>query len=237
MLIHRGPWSCAQLSATLVASTFTPDTATSARVAIAWEQARARLGARLFDGPVCRVEAIHAHPARLELALSTTSYRWFLGTNGTDSRLTPRADALGTCAVVLTSDQWLVCGRRSPQVALYPGYAHPFGGMVEPAETIDLGADMLRELQEELGLAPTDVHALTCLGMGVDPHLQQPELLFLAEVRQTRDELERSLGAAEHSALWSVAATRTAVTTAIAAGGLTPVAALALPEVAAFLSQ
>ncbi len=228
MLIHYGSWTRAQLSTSRVASTFQPDAVTEARVEAAWKAAGARLGTRLFDGPVCRVERITATPTALHVAWSASSYRWFLGTNGSDAALLPRADALGTCAVVVSSDGWLVFGRRSAQVALYPGRAHPFGGMVEPAEAVDLCAEIERELHEEVGLTPADVSTLTCLGVGVDPQLAQPELIFAAQTKLARAELVARLTQGEHSACWCVAANRSAIDEALTADDLTPVTRMVL---------
>src|SRR3954454_4268895 len=47
----------------------------------AWLAAKQRLGDRLFDGPMCRLESWDASPGALNLTLSPTSYRIFLGTN------------------------------------------------------------------------------------------------------------------------------------------------------------
>ena len=47
----------------------------------AWAAASHRLGEKLFDGPMCRLERWEAAPARLHLDLAPTRYKPFLGTN------------------------------------------------------------------------------------------------------------------------------------------------------------
>ena len=74
----------------------------------AWQQAQSRPGIELFDGPMCRLERFHAGK-RLELELSPTSYKAFLGTNLTNSRL---ADQYGPDA--LANPVGLSCAWKVP---------------------------------------------------------------------------------------------------------------------------
>src|SRR5688500_15878854 len=46
-----------------------------------WDDALQKPGIHLFDGPMCRLESWSASPESLRLALSTTTYKAFLGTN------------------------------------------------------------------------------------------------------------------------------------------------------------
>jgi hypothetical protein len=225
-----GQWRRAQITTTRVASTFAPDAATIALVEAAWAAAQAKPGVHLFDGPTCRLERLEATPDHLHLAWSPSSYKWFLGTNGTHPHVAQRGDAIGTSAAVVSSDGWLVFGRRSTAVPLYPGYAHPFGGILEPAANVDVIAEMERELQEELDLGPSELADLVCLGLGVDPRLRQPELLYLAQTTRSRTELERRMDPAEHSGCWCVRATADDLDTVLRdpAGDLTPVTRLVL---------
>lgn len=223
-----GLWSRNQISVRLVDSTFHPDAEAIARVEAAWTAACARPGVHLFDGPLCRLERLEATPEHLHLDVSRCSYKWFMGTNGSDATREPRADAVGTSAALVTADGWLVFGKRSTAVALYPGYAHPFGGTLEPAEAIDPIAEMARELAEEVGITAEDLLDLRCIGLGVDPRLQQPELLYLARVRLDRAEVERRLDPEEHSACWTVKAERTSIDEALRESDLTPVTRMVL---------
>src|SRR5258708_21104709 len=46
-----------------------------------WQRISTQPGVHLFDGPMCRLESWSAVPARLDLVLSRTTYKSFLGTN------------------------------------------------------------------------------------------------------------------------------------------------------------
>ena len=227
-LLATGSWGKGALSASLVPCTFTPDDATFQRVEEAWTRARARPGVNLFDGPLCRLERIVATPHHLHVELSEITYRWFFGTNGSHPHCEPRANALGTSAALLSCDGWLVFGVRSQAVGLYPGRAHPFGGTLDPTAKPDLLGEMARELQEEIGLEAEDVEELRCIGIGEDPLLRQPELLYLARTRCRRDELVTRLQGDEHGTCWCVETTREALEQALDDPLATPVTHLVI---------
>src|SRR5437016_2322133 len=46
-----------------------------------WREGQQRLGPRLFDGSMCRMESWNTGSQSLELKVSRTSYRIFFGTN------------------------------------------------------------------------------------------------------------------------------------------------------------
>ena len=56
----------------------------------AWDEVNARPGVRLFDGAMCRLESWAVRGDRLELVLSETTYRTFLGTNLSNPGLADR---------------------------------------------------------------------------------------------------------------------------------------------------
>src|SRR5437762_11231747 len=77
----------------------------------AWSDAAARLGTRLFDGPMCRLERFAASAQSLELFVSPTSYKSFLGTNLTHAReiadrfgVDALANPIGLSSALQTSD-------------------------------------------------------------------------------------------------------------------------------------
>ena len=227
-LLATGSWGAGALSATLIPSTFEPDAATTARVEEAWAKACARPGVHLFDGPLCRLERFLATPEHLRVELSTITYRWFFGTNGTHPEHHPLANALGTSAALLSDDGWLVFGVRSQAVGLYPGRAHPFGGTLDPSPQPDLLSEMARELHEEIGLETHDLAELRCIGIGEDRLLRQPELLYLARTLCTRDDLVSRLQGIEHGRCWCVEATPAALAHALTDPLATPVTLLVL---------
>src|SRR5690242_6615439 len=86
----------------------------------AWRDAKARLGDKLFDGPMCRMESRAAREdGKLHLRLSRTSYRIFLGTNMTHSELAKEfgpqilANPIGVSPALISSDGYLLLGRRN----------------------------------------------------------------------------------------------------------------------------
>jgi hypothetical protein len=174
----------------------------------AWAEASARLGAKLFDGPMCRLERMEASHDVLRLWVSPTSYKPFLGTNltGIDVPANALANPLGLSVALVTSDDWLMLGRRNASVAYYPNRIHPFAGSLEPAELDDVFRGVLRELDEELSLAESDVADMRCLGLIEDARLRQPEIVFSARSTRTRADIESSLDDAEHHAAVAVEA-------------------------------
>src|SRR5207248_1244381 len=90
-----------------------------------WARVAARPGVNLFDGPMCRLESWRAAPDRLELVLSGTSYKPFLGTNLYHPDLADRygrevlANPVGVSPALQTADGWLMMGRRNTSVAYY----------------------------------------------------------------------------------------------------------------------
>ncbi len=209
--------------------------AVEAAIDAAWAAKAARPGVRLFDGPMCRLDAWRPTPGGLHLTLSPTSYRPFVGTNMANPILADvygpdvMANPVGVSPVLLTADGFLMFGRRNASVAYYPGRVHPFAGSMEPSD-VDIFAAVRRELAEELSLAAADVSDLRCTGVAEDVALRQPELIFAAATAVTRAGVEARLDPAEHGGTWAVPATSAAVATAIATdrNRLTPVAVASL---------
>ncbi len=166
------------------------------------EQTRAaeRTGAILFNGPLARYLRHRVHRGVLTMDVGPTDYAHFLATNllnherGDEIGWERFSNPVGTSATVITSDGFLVFGRRNQRVAYHPGYLHTFGGALESADrredgSLDAFASIRRELLEELGLRDDDVVQLVCLGLIRDRQIRQPELIFDAHVRQARDDL------------------------------------------------
>ena len=191
----------------------------------------ARDGRELFDGAPLRLAelpVVHSASSSVELKVARSSYRDFVGTNLAQAESTAAlaarpadrggrypwhcfGNAIGTSALVLTADGIVVAGRRSERVFGLPGWLHGFGGMLEADDsraagaTVDVFASMERELEEELGLAPSDLSELVLLGALREPRCDQPELLFAATTRLTRAALSTRFAGApsrsEHAAL------------------------------------
>ena len=235
----HGDWPLGAVTTDWTANSRPAIPAVEVAIETAWQAARDRLGPKLFDGPMCRLESWTADPQQLHLRLSPSSYKPFLGTNMSHPELAAvhgeaaLANPVGVSPVLLTCDGSLLLGRRNQSVAYYPGRVHPFAGCLEPkdvnatAGTAPLGvfAAVYRELHEELDLAPIDLLELRCLGMAMDQRLLQAELIFFAPAKLTRAEIESRLDPEEHHAVFAVAANGRAVEAALAGGeAFTPVA-------------
>src|SRR5205823_1551705 len=120
------------------------------------------------------------------------------------------ANPVGVSPILLSSDNYLILGRRNATVAYYPNRLHPFAGALEPTDVVSDRADVFaaieRELREELNFSPGDLVEIRCLGLVQEPALRQPEMIFHARSRRTRDEIERSVDAKEHGGSIAIAA-------------------------------
>jgi 8-oxo-dGTP pyrophosphatase MutT (NUDIX family) len=233
--LATGDWAPHQVRISRAVSSQRWDSDVSAMIDAAWARAAGRPGVHLFDGPMCRLESWRAAPAGLELAVSPTSYKPFLGTNLVNPHLADRygtavlANPLGVSAALVTADDFLLLGRRNAAVAYYPSRVHPFAGALEPADggggdAPDPFAAAYRELGEELNLSAGDVSDLRCAGLVEDAHLRQPELVFRARTPLTRAEVESRLDPAEHHGLWSAPLAPGDFDAALRDPALTPVA-------------
>jgi 8-oxo-dGTP pyrophosphatase MutT (NUDIX family) len=194
-----------------------------------WSRVLARPGVHLFDGPMCRVESIHATPEVIDITLSPTSYKPFLGTNLENPQLAGQygrdvmATPAGVSTAVETSDGFLMLGRRNASVAYYPNRLHPFAGSLDPRDGDDAFAAVYRELAEELGVASHEVADVRCTGIAEDAALLQPELIFATRCALPREEIERRLDDAEHHASVAVPANTDDVDAVLHDPDLTPV--------------
>lgn len=178
----------------------------------AWRNASSRPGINLFDGSLCRLERSQEVDDLLELVVSPTSYKAFVGTNLWHPELAQTlgpdalANPLGASAVLLTSDGHAMLGRRNASVAYYPHRIHPFAGSLEPQAPLDVFAEVRRELAEELDLGESHISRIVCTGMIEDCAIRQPELTFFVETVLPLDQARRLLKDDEHLSIWSVPA-------------------------------
>ena len=119
-----GLWPHGRVNVSRTASTRRIVHEVEAAIDAAWKKLVSdRPGVKLFDGPMIRLESHHASVDRLDLVVSPTSYRPFLGTNLTNPTLADQfgvnvlADPIGVSTSLLTSDGFLMMGRRNGWVA------------------------------------------------------------------------------------------------------------------------
>ena len=234
-IVALGDWPADRLSATVAASGLRLSPEHQAAIDRVWAESQAQSGIDLFDGPLCRLEALSVDERGLHLRVSPTSYRVFIGTNGRHPQWADEpgrhamADPIGTSVALRSSDGVLIFGRRSQRVALYRGCAHPFGGTMElpaSATAIDLLGEMRRELDEEIGVRGDDLTDLRVIALIEDRHLRQPELVYAAQCRLTAEVITSRLDLHEHTGCWLCADQRADLEAALAPGqSLTPVLA------------
>lgn len=133
-------------------------------------------------------------------------------------------NSIGLSSALQSADGFLMLGRRNSSVAYYPNRIHPFAGALEPKESIDLFAEIERELAEEIGFTAADIASAVCVGLAEDISLRQPELIFAIQSHRTRREIEATLDAGEHLACVAIAGDRAEVEAALRDESLTPIA-------------
>ncbi len=173
----------------------------------AWVGEKNRLGDRLFNGPMARLESFEIVNRQLMLYVSQTNYRAFVNSNlhgPPDLPAAACANPIGVSAAVETADDFLVFGLRGEGVAYYPRRLHPFAGSLEwPTDNrkIDVFAECRRELYEELRIVDEEISSLHLIGIAQDHRLRHPELILHAVCRLTADELSDRLQPEEHDAI------------------------------------
>lgn len=158
-------------------------------------------GAKLWNGRLCRLVTYHGTKDEMSLVLGPTDYRDFLGTNLHNAHLRyshgPEclANPVGVSALVISSDDYLVLGRRSNAVAYHAGRIHPVGGCMEPSEA-GIGENptetILSEVAEEFGIDGQVVKQTMCLGLIRDKHIVQPEVMYDIHVELDAESIRRS---------------------------------------------
>ncbi len=235
MLAFReiGVWGLGKVKASWVPSTRRIDPEIERLVDRAWGGAMARPGVHLFDGAMCRMESGRRVGDELHLSLSKTGYKTFLGTNLAHSELYAThadcfANATGVSTALVSTDDYLLLGRRNAKVAYYPDRIHPFAGALEARDPLDLFDEVYRELNEELDFSRTDIRSVRCIGIAEDVSIHQPETIFAVEADLTRDEIRRQVDDAEHCGSWSTRVTKVDIETALGGVGgveaFTPIA-------------
>jgi hypothetical protein len=199
-------------------------------------------GRRLYNGRLARLVSYAQHDKKLELNLGPVSFKEFLGTNLTHASLRYQhgtevlADALGVSAALVTSDSYILLGRRSHKVMFHPGLLHPLGGIVElegrgkvdPFEVIEA------EMAEEAGLDRLCIQQTLCLGLVRDKKIVQPELIFGvtvdAEAGDLREQAADAPDSFEHTELVAARSEASCLVTFIGQNfaELTPVAVATL---------
>jgi hypothetical protein len=168
-------------------------------VARVWAEQQ-RTGKRLFNGRLVRYLQHQVRDGTLVIDAGPTDYANFMATNLFNwqriDQIGPHlfSNPIGTSGTPQTADGWLLFGRRNQRVGFHAGFAHTFGGGLEPGDcrpdgTLDAFGSIARELHEELRIDASDLVERVCLGLIRDPTIRQPELVFDMRLAVTREEI------------------------------------------------
>ncbi len=152
-------------------------------------------GRRLFNGPMVRLVGWQCDGTSVTFTVGPTDYRRHLGTNYLlgnrveEVGIAAFANPVGTSANIITSDGYLLFGRRASDLACHAGYLHCIGGTLDLGDNLDLFAAMRREIREELLVSDAEILDLTCTGMVRDKSIHQPEVLFDSSLGLSKDEV------------------------------------------------
>ena len=199
-----GDWSAEQVVVRQVPGTRRTVAEVEKLIDQAWDEVKRRPEVKLYDGPMCRMEQLRASETKLEIGLSQTSYKPFMGTNlahpdladkfGTDVMANP----VGVSSAVESADGYLLLGKRNGSVAYYPNRTHPFAGALEPRDNGNVFGAVGRELDEELGLNLHDIEFMRCTGVVEDLNLRHMEMLFRVKTRLSHAQIQAQVHREEH---------------------------------------
>jgi 8-oxo-dGTP pyrophosphatase MutT (NUDIX family) len=127
--------------------------------------------------------------SELSLHLSLTDYREFVGTRCAEffnnKNYSQLSNPLGASAVVITSDNKILCGKRPAHANINPGKYFLVGGFLTP-EDLEVASDLFRgicrEIYEETGIPYSSHRTTWCTGLVYDLVKPHPELCFSTHV-------------------------------------------------------
>jgi hypothetical protein len=121
----------------------------------------------------------------MHLELSLTEYREFAGTRADEffvnRNRTELANPLGASAVIVTSDNRILCGRRPVDTEMNPNKHFVIGGFLTPRD-INLFEGIFREIYEETGIPSTSHKHVLCSGLVYDLVKPHPEICFSTSI-------------------------------------------------------
>jgi len=109
------------------------------------------------------------------------------------------SNPLSGCTAIVTSDGYLPIGMRGKAVAIYPSVPHIIGGYVKvngsnkpdfTTKDVDLFANMLQELREELAISNEEIAGADFLGIVRNRITRGPEMMYVMKVALDKSEVE-----------------------------------------------
>ncbi|WXG47437.1 MAG: NUDIX hydrolase [Candidatus Atabeyarchaeum deiterrae] len=144
-------------------------------------------GIRLFDGKLFEVISYKTRDQILSLELQNTSYKYLVGTREAEfvSKFGSEmiSNSLSVGAVVVSSDDCFVLGKRRSDLYFNPGKYSTIAGTMDPEKDFKGGNPdpfeaILRELFEEKGVEESNVRDALCLGLIYNIEYKQTYMPF-----------------------------------------------------------
>jgi 8-oxo-dGTP pyrophosphatase MutT (NUDIX family) len=159
-----------------------------------------------FNGPLLKVHKYKIHKnfgrvTRIDLHLTETDYKEFVGTR--DSKFVTKfgANPLSTSTVIVTRDNKLIFGKRSSDVdtskfkiSVLAGYIDPNKDIMTLANgnrQVDIFEGAIREVCEESGIQRSNIIDFTCLGLLYNTEQNQTNVPFYARLNISGKDLAR----------------------------------------------
>ena len=166
-----------------------------------------------FDGPLFRVDKYNILKCeneinQIELYLSDTDYKEFVGTRDSDFHASFGQDKiafpLSVGSILVTSDNKLVFGKRSSDIdaekntiSVVAGYLDPRKDFVRTTYLdsdgwkIDIFCGIQREILEETGIEPVNIVDLFCMGLIDNKQYRQMNIPFYASLNISAKEITK----------------------------------------------
>jgi 8-oxo-dGTP pyrophosphatase MutT (NUDIX family) len=166
-----------------------------------WQKKKSS-GIELFDGKLFELVSYRGKDQALFLELQNTSYKYLVGTVDHEFASsfgpTKTANPLSVGAVVVTSDNRFVVGKRRSDLYFDPGKYSIIAGTMDREKDFTEGTPdpfkaILRELSEETGVNEEQAREVLCLGLIYNTDYNQTYLPFSIDVGLSSEALKNSL--------------------------------------------
>jgi 8-oxo-dGTP pyrophosphatase MutT (NUDIX family) len=195
-LLFVGEWSRGQVQSRIIGSVYPPDQC-SGFLSDAWRKYQQRHPLS-FDGTLLSLKGYTADSGSLIFSLARVPFSWYIATR--DPKFSShypqvkRADPVGLTAIIVTSDNGVVIGRRAATADPNPGAIYYVGGMADSGDvdengSIDLFKAIRREIREEINLEIGLNEPAKIVGMAYDPLYCHPEIFFLLPISLTSKQI------------------------------------------------
>jgi len=148
-----------------------------------WDKINKNTDLDLFNGRVYSLLKSELIDGNIHYYIQETDYKSFCGTNMNGNFHGTKADILAICSIIETSDEFVILGKRSNNVAECRNIWHVFGGNLDEVISGKEPAFLAikKEIQEELGINENEITSIKCLGLGLNLKIKKHEFLFLTK--------------------------------------------------------